>query len=38
MVFSGLPQEGWQRWLYGSLEELSDPTKALVQWVRGENA
>ena len=37
MVFSGLPQHGWQRWLYGSLEELADPSKALVQWLQNDN-
>jgi hypothetical protein len=34
MVFSGLPQHGWQAWLYGSIAELADPDKALVRWVQ----
>jgi hypothetical protein len=33
MVFSGLPQYGWQDFLYGSLEELADPAKALGRWL-----
>jgi hypothetical protein len=33
MVFSGLPQQGWQDWLYGSIPELSDPAKALMRWI-----
>ncbi len=34
MVFSGLPQHGWQDSLYGSIDELSDPRKALVRWLQ----
>jgi hypothetical protein len=33
MVFSGLPQHGWRDWLYGSIEELADPAKALACWL-----
>ena len=33
MVFSGLPQQGWRDWLYGSIAELSDPSKALMRWI-----
>ena len=35
MVFSGLPQDGWQEWFYGSIEELSNPSKALMRWING---
>ena len=35
MVFSGLPQHGWQDYLYGSIEELGDPAKALMRWLQG---
>ena len=35
MVFSGLPQDGWQEWFYGSMEELSNPSKALMRWING---
>ena len=34
MVFSGLPQQGWRDYLYGSLTELADPAKALLRWRR----
>ena len=33
MVFSGLPQHGWQNYLYGSIAELADPFIALMRWV-----
>lgn len=33
MLFSGLPEVGWEHYLYTSLGELSDPNKALVEWV-----
>jgi nucleoside 2-deoxyribosyltransferase len=33
MVFSGLPQHGWHNYLYGSIAELADPSKALMRWV-----
>ncbi len=33
MVFSGLPQDGWQEWFYESIEELGNPSKALMRWI-----
>ena len=33
MVFAGLPREDWRRYWYASLEEIPDPTKALVPWL-----
>ena len=33
MVFSGLPQDGWQEWLYESIEELGNHSKALMRWI-----
>lgn len=33
MLFTGLPRAGWRRYWYTSIEELTDPTKALVQWL-----
>ena len=33
MVFSGLPRHGWQDYLYGSIAELADPSKALMRWL-----
>ena len=38
MVFSGLPRHGWQDYLYGSLDELADPGKALMRWLQGRTA
>jgi nucleoside 2-deoxyribosyltransferase len=35
MVFSGLPQHDWQDYVYSSLEELADPSKALLRWLNG---
>lgn len=33
MLFTGLPRAGWRRYWYTSIEELTDSTKALVQWL-----
>ena len=38
MVFSGLPRVGWQDSLYGSLDELADPGKALMRWLQARTA
>ena len=35
MVFSGLPQMGWEAAWYTSIEEIDDPGKALVRWMEG---
>ena len=35
MLFTGLPESGWQAWWYASPEELADPDKALARWLRG---
>ena len=34
MLFTGLPENGWEKYWYESLEEVSDSTKALVQWAQ----
>ena len=34
MVFSGLPETGWEAHWYCSVEELADPEKALVKWLK----
>ncbi|MGF1538255.1 MAG: nucleoside 2-deoxyribosyltransferase [Elainellaceae cyanobacterium] len=34
MLFSGLPKQGWEDYYYTSLEEISQPLKALHQWMR----
>ena len=33
MLFAGLPQHGWQDHFYNCLDSLSDPDKALAQWL-----
>ena len=33
MVFSGLPEVGWEAYWYTSVEEIADPDKALARWV-----
>ena len=33
MVFAGLPEHGWQRSFYTSLDDVGDPTKALALWI-----
>ncbi len=34
MLFTGLPEAGWEAYWYGSIEEIADPGKALAQWLR----
>ena len=36
MLFAGLPVSGWEAYWYASVEEIADPGKALVRWLRGE--
>jgi nucleoside 2-deoxyribosyltransferase len=36
MLFTGLPEEGWQDYYYTSLAEIPAPDKALVRWLAGE--
>jgi nucleoside 2-deoxyribosyltransferase len=33
MVFSGLPETGWEAYYYTSVEEITVPQKALYQWL-----
>ena len=33
MLFTGLPENGWQDYWYSSVEEISDPNKALARWL-----
>lgn len=35
MVFTGLPEHDWERYFYKSIEEIADPEKALVTWLKG---
>lgn len=34
MLFTGLPEYGWENHYYTSIEEISNPDKALVSWLR----
>ena len=36
MLFTGLPQKGWEDYYFNSIEELASPSKALVAWVKGD--
>jgi hypothetical protein len=33
MLFTGLPQHGWEDHWYESVEEIASPAKALVRWL-----
>ena len=33
MLFSGLPERGWQDYYYTSVEEIASPDKALARWA-----
>ncbi len=33
MLFTGIPEEGWQDYYFTSIEELSSPCKALAKWA-----
>ncbi|MDE2697231.1 MAG: nucleoside 2-deoxyribosyltransferase [Gemmatimonadota bacterium] len=35
MLFTGLPEHGWEDYYYTSLDEVADPDKALVRWLNG---
>lgn len=34
MLFTGLPQDGWQDYYYTSVEEIASRDKALAKWAR----
>ena len=36
MLFTGLPEVGWEAWWYGSVEEIGDPGKALARWLKDD--
>jgi nucleoside 2-deoxyribosyltransferase len=38
MLYSGLPMEGWEDYIYSSLDEIGDPKKALARWAKGAAA
>ena len=33
MLFAGLPEQGWRDHYYTRVDEIGDPTKALVRWL-----
>ncbi len=33
MLFTGLPQDGWEDYYYTSVDEIASPGKALAQWA-----
>ncbi len=35
MLFTGLPEQGWQDYFYTSVEEIASPDKALAKWTKG---
>ena len=35
MVFTGLPEKGWEDYYYTSLDDIASPAKALVKWLNG---
>ena len=34
MVFTGLPEAGWEAYWYGSVEQIADSGKALARWLK----
>jgi len=34
MLFTGLPEDGWEDFYYTSIEELASPDKALAKWAQ----
>ncbi|MCY4627540.1 MAG: nucleoside 2-deoxyribosyltransferase [Acidobacteria bacterium] len=38
MLFTGLPETGWENFWYRSVREIADPHKALVRWLREQPA
>ena len=34
MLFTGLPEAGWEDYWYASVDEIADPDKALVRWLK----
>jgi len=33
MLYAGLPMDGWEKYIYKSIDEIVDPKKALALWV-----
>ncbi len=36
MLFTGLPETGWQDYWYTEVSEISSPDKALMRWLSGQ--
>ena len=36
MLFTGLPEEGWESYYYTSISDISNPDKALARWLVGD--
>lgn len=36
MLFTSLPETGWEDYFYTSLDEIKSPQKALVKWLNGD--
>lgn len=34
MLFAGLPEVGWEQFVYSDLNEITNPSKALVRWLQ----
>ena len=34
MLYTGLPEHGWQRYWFTNVDQLGDPNKALVPWLQ----
>ena len=34
MLFTGMPESGWERYYYTSVGEIASPDKALARWAR----
>ena len=34
MLFTGLPEAGWEDYWYASVDEIADPDKALARWLK----
>ena len=34
MIFTGLPQQGWERFYYTSIDDISSSDKALAPWAK----
>ena len=35
MLFTGLPEHGWEDYYYTSIDEIPSPEKALASWAKG---